>query len=458
MAFDLNKAMMKIMAERPTISVDQARILAKELEPTSSQAGDAWRDTMGIFGDVASLMSPTVAGGQIRSRIADAIAPLKKQETASARDARINNELLARVPGGSGPEEYNLVPQINVPPGSTVSELSAVDIDALMKKYYPDARPVATGAVTAPVGASTTAVPGNKTDYAKILMDRATARDTREVPNLESPNALNDLQTRFNNLKYPTRPGLSDLSDDDKSSALLRMGLGMMGGTSPFFSQNFATGGTAGLNDAEKSRDAMMKDLVTKYGIDAQQAAALATAYGSDLAGRNVNATSKYNMGTQNLAAGDAAIGNAGTVANAAELARLKAISDASDDRYKTEVLKRYDRVDANAATKALEERRAKEPGYQFLEAERMRNQFKGTPLEKQYDQFMSTRRKGETRKDRLEALIKSSEPIRKEDPGSARARAYELIILNWDKYGDDPDKLVEIINAAERADAKNRK
>lgn len=337
-------------------------------------------------------------------------------------------------------------------------ELSAVDIDALMKKYYPDARPVATGAVTAPVGASTTTTPGNKIDYAKILMDRATARDTRAVPSLENPNTEADLTERMRNIKVPTRPGLSDLSDDDKNSALVKMGLTMMGGASPFFSQNVAAGGTAGLNDAEKSRDTMMKDLMTKYGIDADMAMKLATARGSDLAGRNVNATSKYNMGTQNLAAGDAAIGSAGTVANAAEMARLKAISDADENNYRTGILKRYERVDENAATRALDERRAKEPGYQFLEAERMRNQFKDTPLEKRYDQFISTRRKGETRKDRLEALIKSSEPIRKEEPGSARARAYELIILNWDKYGDDPDKLVEIINAAERADAKNRK
>ena len=453
MAFDLNKAMMKIMAERPTISVDQARILAKELEPTSSQAGDAWRDTMGIFGDVASLMSPTVAGGQIRSRIADAIAPLKKQETASARDARINNELLARVPGGSGPEEYNLVPQINVPPGSTVSELSAVDIDALMKKYYPDARPVATGAVTAPVGASTTTTPGNKTDYAKILMDRTTARDTREVPNLESPNALNDLQMRFNNLKYPTRPGLSDLSDDDKSSALLRMGLGMMGGTSPFFAQNFATGGTAGLNDAEKSRDAMMKDLVTKYGIDAQQAAALATAYGSDLAGRNVNATSKYNMGTQNLAAGDAAIGNAGTVANAADLARLKAISDASDDRYKTEVLKRYARVDADAATKALEERRAKDPGYQFLRQQQLANQFKDAPVAAEFKRFQDSITKGATREKQIDSFEKMYAIVGKESPDSPLAKSLMLIINNFDRY--TPEERQQALDAGFKAMAK---
>jgi len=433
-------------------------------EPTTSRAGNAWRDAMGIYKDVMSLMSPVAAGGpggQIRTKVFDKdqetmMKDLLKQETASARDARINNELLARIPGGSGPEEYNLVPQINVPPGSTAPEPTAVDIDALMKKYYPNARPVATGAVTAPVGTSTTTTPGNKIDYAKLLMDRATARDTRGLPNLENPNTEADLTERMKNIKVPTRPGFEDMSRESQAKMLFALSKGFAD------APRFGSGLSAGLTNAsavfDKDQETMMKDLMTKYGIDADMAMKLATARGSDLAGRNVNATSKYNMGTQNLAAGDAAIGSAGTVANAAELARLRAISDADENDYRMGILRRYERVDADAATKALDERRAKEPGYQFLEAERMRNQFKGTPLEKQYDQFMSTQRKGETRKDRLEALIKSSEPIRKEDPGSARARAYELIFLNWDKYGDDPDKLVEIINAAVSADAKNRK
>ena len=138
---------------------------------------------------------------------------------------------------------------------------------------------------------------GLNTD-ADIAEIRARVRqmEGRELPQFKTPNAEADLTERMKNIKVPTRPGLSDLSDDDKSSALLRMGLGMMGGTSPFFAQNFEKGGNAGLDAAEKSRDAMMKDLMTKYGIDADMAMKLVTARSQDTAGANANIAALYNQ------------------------------------------------------------------------------------------------------------------------------------------------------------------
>jgi len=138
---------------------------------------------------------------------------------------------------------------------------------------------------------------GLNTD-ADIAEIRARVRqmEGRELPQFKTPNAEADLTERMRNITVPTRPGLSDLSDDDKSSALLRMGLGMMGGTSPYFAQNFAAGGTAGLDAAEKSRDAMMKDLMTKYGIDADMAMKLVTARSQDTAGANANIAALYNQ------------------------------------------------------------------------------------------------------------------------------------------------------------------
>ena len=106
-------------------------------------------------------------------------------------------------------------------------------------------------------------------------------------PVYKTPNAEADLTARLGALRVPTRTPISGLPEDMKAQALLKMGLSMMGTKSPYFAQGLAEGGTAGLADAEKSQAQILKDAMDKYGIDANQAAALVAARSQDTAGAN---------------------------------------------------------------------------------------------------------------------------------------------------------------------------